>query len=189
MGVKKKAAKKKAAKKAKGAGWSQKTIERVREIKKTRPKKRQIIKRAKPKGPGPPPYKPTDENRAMVEGMVAAGLKRTQVASIMEISPSTLREHFPLELKNGDAKAIFNVASGLYKNATTGTSTCPGGNVTAQIFFLKTRARWRETSRHEVTGPDGEPIAHAHEIKDLENLSAKELAKLYAEATGSAPGG
>ena len=161
--------------------------------KKARPKKRakpkkKILKRAKPKGRGPPPYKPTTEARQMVEGMVACGLKRTQIASIIAISPTTLRAHFPDELANGDAKAIYNVATSLYKNATTPNSRHKFGDVTAQIFFLKTRAKWREVQRHEVAGLDGEPIAHVHDTKDLDKLSPKELAALYAEAVGAPSG-
>ena len=152
--------------------------------------------RSEPKGPaimrrprtgrrGPPPYAPTDEHRQLVEGMVGLGLKRVDVASLMGISPTTLREHFRAELRNGDAKAIYNVATGLYKNATTPTKRYPGGDVAAQIFFLKVRAGWRETTRHEMTGPDGEPIAHAYDVKDLQKLPLDELVRLYQQAVAA----
>ncbi len=170
------------------------TAKRARPKKKAPPKKRvgkpkkKILKRAKPKGRGPPPYKPTADIRQMVEGMVACGLKRTQIANILDISPTTLRAHFEAELKNGDAKAIYNVATSLYKNATTKNSRHQFGDVTAQIFFLKTRAKWREVQRHEVGGIDGEPISHAIDNKNLDKLSPKELAALYAEAVGAPTG-
>ena len=56
------------------------------------------------------------------------------------------------------------------------------------IFFLKTRAKWREVQRHEVGGIDGEPISHAIDNKNLDKLSPKELAALYAEAVGAPTG-
>ncbi len=150
---------------------------------KLKPKKPKIIKRAKTGKRGQPPYAPTDEHRQLVEGMVGMGLKRTDVAALMGIDPKTLREHFRMELKNGDAKANLNVAQGLYKNATTPAKRQPGGDVKAQIFWLRTRAGWKETTRHELTGPDGEPISHAHDIKDLEKLPLAELTRLYVQAT------
>ena len=32
------------------------------------------------------------------------------------------------------------------------------GNTAAAIFWLKTRARWKETHAHEITGADGKPL-------------------------------
>ena len=32
------------------------------------------------------------------------------------------------------------------------------GNITAQIFWLKTQAGWRETNYHELTGKDGDKL-------------------------------
>lgn len=152
---------------------------------KAKRKRPAIIARVATGRPGPARYAPTSEQRGLVEGMVGAGLRRVDVASLMGISPTTLRAHFAAELRKGDAKAIYNVAMALYNNATSASKGHPHGNVTAQIFFLKCRAGWRETSRTEVTGPDGEPIAHAHEIKDLEKLPLAELARLYAQATAA----
>jgi hypothetical protein len=46
------------------------------------------------------------------------------------------------------------VAENLYRKATGDGREA----VTAAIFWLKTRAHWKETSVHEVSGPDGGPI-------------------------------
>ena len=53
------------------------------------------------------------------------------------------------ELDLGETKANAQVAGFLFNSART-------GNVTAQIFWLKTRARWRETP---VENPPRGPIA------------------------------
>ncbi len=60
------------------------------------------------------------------------------------ISPVTLRAHFRAELDSGHAVATAAVAQSLYKNATTATAAFPGGVPVAQIFWMKTRAGWRE---------------------------------------------
>lgn len=60
------------------------------------------------------------------------------------ISPVTLRKHFRMEIDRGRAMAKFKVIGGLYKNATTATDQYPGGIPTAQIFWLKTQAGWKE---------------------------------------------
>ena len=49
-----------------------------------------------------------------------------------------LRKHYRDELDLGETKANAQVAGFLFNSARS-------GNVTAQIFWLKTRARWRET--------------------------------------------
>ena len=54
------------------------------------------------------------------------------------IDPKTLRKHYRDELDLGETKANAQVAGFLFNAARN-------GNVTAQIFWLKTRARWRET--------------------------------------------
>ncbi len=53
----------------------------------------------------------------------------------------TLRKYFTEELETAEAMANTKVAAALFKN-------CMEGNVAAQIFWMKSRARWRET------GPD-----------------------------------
>ena len=34
-----------------------------------------------------------------------------------------------------------------------------------------------------LASPDGEPVAHAHELKDLDKLPLEELTRLYERAT------
>ncbi len=48
---------------------------------------------------------------------------------------------------------------------------------------MKARAGWKETDRRELADPDGEPVAHAHELKDLDKLPLEELTRLYERAT------
>jgi hypothetical protein len=40
-----------------------------------------------------------------------------------------------------------------------------GRNVAAAIFWLKTRAGWRETDRREITGAGGEPLTVSYVVR------------------------
>ncbi len=107
-------------------------------------------------------FVPTSEHRAQIEALAAYGIPQTAMCSLIvnprtgrPISESTLRKHFRDELESGLWKAVASVASCLYEMTTS-----PGPYQAAACqFFLKTRARWRETDRMEVTGVDGAPIS------------------------------
>jgi hypothetical protein len=70
--------------------------------------------------------------------MAAYGIPEIDIARVVGVDPKTLRKHYRDELDMGETKANAQVAGFLFNAART-------GNVTAQIFWLKTRARWRET--------------------------------------------
>ena len=87
-------------------------------------------------------HEPNEIERRQVEAMAGFGVPEADIAKVLNIAPKTLRKHYRAELDNA------RVAECLFKQAT-------GGNVTAQIFWLKTRARWKEATVLEHTGPDG----------------------------------
>ena len=62
-------------------------------------------------------------------------------------------------------------AQSLFTRATKGDGA---SSVSAAIFWLKTRGRWREHDVHEVTGPNGGPI----QVVDMSALSDAQLAAL-----------
>src|SRR6185436_6501453 len=70
--------------------------------------------------------------------MAAYGIPEIDIAAVLGVDPKTLRKHYRDELDLGETKANAQVAGFLFNSARN-------GNVTAQIFWLKTRARWRET--------------------------------------------
>jgi hypothetical protein len=76
--------------------------------------------------------------RRQVEAMAAYGIPEPDISRVVGIDPKTLRKHYRDELDLGTAKANAQVAGLLFNSAKN-------GNVSAQIFWLKTRARWRET--------------------------------------------
>jgi hypothetical protein len=94
-------------------------------------------------------YKPDDAHRRQVEAMAAYGIPEPDIARVVGIDPKTLRKYYRDELDLGSTKANAQVAGFLFNSARN-------GNVTAQIFWLKTRARWKETpSEHWHSGAIG----------------------------------
>ena len=83
-------------------------------------------------------HKPDPAQRRQVEAMAAYGIPEIDIAAVLGVDPKTLRKHYREELDLGETKANAQVAGFLFNAARN-------GNVTAQIFWLKTRARWRET--------------------------------------------
>jgi hypothetical protein len=73
------------------------------------------------------------------------------IARVIGIDPKTLRRHYRDELDTGAVKATARVAEFLYRKATTEGLQC----VTAAIFWLKTRGRWKEDAGPPppATGP------------------------------------
>ena len=69
------------------------------------------------------------------------------------VSVDTLQAHFPDELAEGRIEAGARVAQTAYQMAVSGDYP------TMTIFFLKCRLGWKETTVHEMCGPNGEPIA------------------------------
>jgi hypothetical protein len=66
----------------------------------------------------------------------------------------TLRRHYPRELDFSQIRTNAKVAENLFRKATGEGREA----VTAAIFWLKTRARRKETSVHELGGSDGGPL-------------------------------
>src|SRR5687768_18048860 len=95
-----------------------------------------------------PSHKPDPELRRQVEGLAGFGIPEADIAGLIGIDPKTLRKHYRQELDHGHTKANARVAENLYRKATGEGREA----VIAAIFWLKTRAGWKETNIHEVNG-------------------------------------
>jgi len=113
-------------------------------------------------------HKPDTAQRRQVEAMAAYGIPEADIARVLPVDPKTLRKHYREELDLGETKANAQVAGYLFNAAKN-------GNVTAQIFWLKTRARWRETPME---------LKHSGSIarQDPSELSDEELLALICQA-------
>src|SRR3954471_1411526 len=109
-------------------------------------------------------HKPDAAQRRQVEAMAAYGIPADDISRVLGVDAKTLRKHYRDELDLGETKANAQVAGFLFNSARS-------GNVTAQIFWLKTRAKWRETPLE---------LRHSGSIgrKDLSELSDEELMEM-----------
>lgn len=109
-------------------------------------------------GAGRSTFKPTDEQRELVEQLAAFGVRFEEMPVLVKdengksISLPTLTKYFSQELKQGKLKANVKVAQTLFKRAMSGENSCI-------IFWLKTQGGWKEAPQtHEHAGIDGAPI-------------------------------
>ena len=110
--------------------------------------------KATKKSVGHPPHEPTEENRKLVSFAIAIGGTEPAIAEFIGISDNTLRKYYRKELDIG----LFRFTMALAKK---GYQTAMGDGPQAAawgMFFLKTRAGWREVTRQEQTGEGGGPI-------------------------------
>lgn len=122
---------------------------------------------------GRPRHKPDPAQRRQVESLAAYGIPEPDIARVVGIDPKTLRKHYRDELDLGETKANAQIAGFLFNAAKS-------GNVTAQIFWLKTRARWRETPME---------LRHSGSVttKDLSELSDEDLLKIIGTIATDLP--
>ena len=79
----------------------------------------------------------------MMSGM---GIVCEDIARVIGISEPTMRKHYRSELETGFIYANAQVAQSLFRQATDKTKP----NVIAAIFWLKTRAGWKEAQSLEL---------------------------------------
>ena len=101
---------------------------------------------------GRPPHLVSDDTRNKVYTLSTVGTRHEDIASVLNISHDTLVKYYKEELDKGRIEANASVAETLFKQAKE-------GNTTAMIFWLKSRAKWKESTQHEISGnPDGTPV-------------------------------
>ena len=93
----------------------------------------------------------TDAMREKVRSLAGRGARQEDIAKIVACDAKTLRKHFRNDLDRGMAEANAKVAGYLFDAAE-------GGSVAAQIFWLKTRAHWREPD-DPIPSNDAEAIS------------------------------
>ena len=101
---------------------------------------------------GRPPHLPNGDTRNKVFMLSTVGTRHEDIATVLGISADTLTKYYHDELAKGRIEANASVAETLFKQAKE-------GNTTAMIFWLKSRAKWKESTQHEISGnPDGTPV-------------------------------
>ena len=106
--------------------------------------------------------------------MAGYGVPEADIAGVIGVDPKTLRKHYRSELDHGHVKANAKVAENLYRKATGDGRE----SVIAAIFWLKTRAGWKETSVQELNAGKDSQVVIFRTIVDPPPPSAREaLAK------------
>lgn len=107
-----------------------------------------------------PAHQPDAFHRRQVEALAGYGVPEAEIAGMLAIDPKTLRKHYRHELDHGHTKANAKVAENLFRKATGDGRE----SVIAAIFWLKARARWKETSLTEHAGVADSPITTIRRI-------------------------
>jgi predicted transcriptional regulator len=103
---------------------------------------------------GRPNHAPTPEQRQLCELAAVIGTTHHDIAQLLGITTKTLLKHYRKELDLGKTRANVKVGGALYNAAVK-------GNTSAQIFWMKAQAGWREVNRVEHANADGKPLKHA----------------------------
>jgi hypothetical protein len=83
---------------------------------------------------------------ARVEALAGFGVSPADIACVLAVEEEELKAVYASELASGHIKANARVAESLFRKATGEGRE----SVTAAIFWLKTRARWKETTVNEI---------------------------------------
>lgn len=123
-----------------------------------------------------PQKKLNEEQIIQVEGLASVlsveqmaeyfGFEKTTFYRICERQPEVLQRY-----KKGKSKAINSVGKGLLEKARS-------GDTTAQMFYLKTQAGWKEKQDINHTSDDG---SMSPKELNINNMSSKEIEHGYLD--------
>jgi DNA-binding CsgD family transcriptional regulator len=115
------------------------------------------------------PHVPTEKTRIEVSALASFGNTQEEIALYLDICVDTLVKYYRRELDTAVIKSNAMVARGLFNKATQ------QDDLSAQIFWLKTRARWRTAdSEHEQKAVEDANMSLKMELMDLrKKLDAK----------------
>lgn len=92
---------------------------------------------------GKPEHQVTEKSRGKVTSLKAYGYSNVEIADYLNISDDTLVKHYKEELRTAAIDANEAVADRLWAKAVE------QDDIQAQIFWLKTRGRWRTVDKDE----------------------------------------
>ena len=139
------------------------------------------------------PVPPNLLHSRQVEAMAGYGIPAEDIATVLGVGRLELERDYRKELDGAAIKANAKVAESLFRKATGEGRE----GVVAAIFWLKTRAGWKETSVHEFSGQYPKPISQLSPeeldarlkavMRRLEESNPGFAARLFA-ASGAEPG-
>lgn len=115
------------------------------------------------------PHVPTEVTRAEVKALASFGNTQEQISTYLEIDNKTLLKYYRRELDIATMSANAQVAKRLYNKAVQ------QDDLSAQIFWLKTRARWRTDDALQLADNNDRLMQELKELrKQLEAQHKKE---------------
>lgn len=142
-----------------------------------------------------PPFKPTAEQRQLVQKLAEVGVVADDIAYVVPWGApdnkapdeKTIRKHFAAQLRRGQAHSQMRLKKRAYEMAMDGDRTM-------LIFLLKARCGYSETVKVESTGKDGAPLVQlylpakgAHEDDDAPTAAASMAAHPPSPLKGPQP--
>jgi hypothetical protein len=117
-----------------------------------------------------------DAMRERARYLAGVGVRQDDIAKIIGCSPKTLRKRLRDELDRGVAEANATICGYLFAAAKA-------GNIAAIIFWLKTRAHWRERMAPADLVPDREAETKSEVVLVLpDNSRDLELTEVLRDA-------
>ena len=114
--------------------------------------------------------------REKVRHLAGIGVRQDDIAKIIGCAPKTLRKRCRDDLDRGVAEANATVSGYLFAAAKA-------GNVPAQIFWLKTRAHWREKPTPDGPAPGSGAATNSQVVLVLpDNSRDPELTHVLQDA-------
>lgn len=90
-------------------------------------------------------HEPTDKTRAEVSALSSFGNTQVEIGLYLGINVDTLTKYYRFELDTAVIKANAMVARSLFNKAVN------QDDLSAQIFWLKTRGKWRNADAEAAT--------------------------------------
>ena len=115
-------------------------------------------------------HEPTDTSKAEVKALVSFGTTQEQISMYLDIDIKTLQKHYRRELDTATTQANAQVAKRLFNKAVA------QDDLSAQIFWLKTRARWRTKDKEDEANVQGEQLEELKALRrDLTEKNVKDF--------------
>lgn len=112
---------------------------------------------------------PTDKTKAEVNALLSFGNTQAEICSYLDITDKTFLKHYAEEIRTAVVRANAGVARKLYNKCMV------NDDLQAQIFWLKTRGRWRTTDIEAKEGVNAEQLAEVvKRVADINKASEKD---------------
>src|SRR5438046_9747072 len=121
------------------------------------------------------PFVVNETVREKVRHLAGVGVRQDDIARIIGCAPKTLRKRCRDDLDRGVAEANAMVSGSLF-------AAEKGGNVVAQIFWLKTRAQWRASAAQSAAASGSDAGGNPSVLVLPDNSRDVELTHALQEA-------